>query len=57
MSEEKFWLYVWSLITSTTIVIVFTACLFNYLGQRDLLKAGFNRKVVPGYSAAIWTKD
>lgn len=54
--ENRFWLAIWALIAGTIVTIALLAFLFTYLGQRDLLKAGFAREVLPSTSTPQWVK-
>lgn len=56
MDENKFWLSLWLSIIGAVTLIGVCAFLFTYMGQRDLIKAGFSREMLLGYSQPQWVK-
>lgn len=57
MEENVFWIRLWALVISGIVVIGLAGFVFTYLGQRDLINAGFKRDTVRGYSAPTWIKE
>ena len=56
MNEDKFWIWIWSLVAGSIVTITFIVALFIFMGQRDLIKAGFTREMMPGYSGPQWVR-
>ena len=57
MEEDKFWLILWSVIVTGTVVLVSLGIISHYNSWNKAMQLGYQECSVLGHQAVRWQKD